>query len=385
MARSRTPLRVAIIGTARRSDYLYGPIVQALPEDVELVAVWGRSADSAKRLGKALGVPAYTELERLQRETAPQIGIVSVNYHANGQVGLMAVEAGLNVLIETPIAHKLSEADAIIKAAAMRGVKVEVAEQFHRRPLEQIKLKLLASGLFGKVYSSFNDFGGHGYHGISVMRSYLGFDARPAQVTGTVREYELGAHWSRIHGTTGRRKETQEHGTIEFDDGRLGVFHWTSIGYDSPLRWWRSSRFLAEKGMGVTTGVGIDVDERLSLLAPGGEAPLFVTLERRFERVDGGALIAMVAHTGDVRKPIVTWDNPFKPKVQGHGRQWHDDEIGVAGCLMSLVDAVRNGTEPSYGALQGRLDQELTLAIRMSSANGGKPVKLPLNPKAQTL
>ena len=93
MARSRTPLRVAIIGTARRSDYLYGPIVQALPEDVELVAVWGRSADSAKRLGKALGVPAYTELERLQRETAPQIGIVSVNYHANGQVGLMAVVA----------------------------------------------------------------------------------------------------------------------------------------------------------------------------------------------------------------------------------------------------------------------------------------------------
>ena len=25
------PLRVAIIGTAARSDYLYGPIVQALP------------------------------------------------------------------------------------------------------------------------------------------------------------------------------------------------------------------------------------------------------------------------------------------------------------------------------------------------------------------
>ena len=217
------------------------------------------------------------------------------------------------------------------------------------------------------------------------MRSYLGFDAKPVRVTGAVREYELGAHWSRINGTTGRRKETQEHGTIEFDDGRLGFFHWTSVGYDSPLRWWRSSRFLAEKGMGVTTGVGIDVDERLSLLAPGGEAPSFITLERRFERDDGGALIAMVAHTGDSRKPIVTWDNPFKPKVQGHGQQWHDDEIGVAGCLMSLVEAVRNGSEPSYGALQGRLDQELTLAIRMSSNNGGKPVKLPLNPKAQTL
>jgi hypothetical protein len=45
----------------------------------------------------------------------------------------------------------------------------------------------------------------------------------------------------------------------------------------------------------------------------------------------------------------------------------------------------RRVSPSQLAALQGRLDQELTLAIRMSSANGGKPVKLPLNPKAQTL
>ena len=77
---------------------------------------------------------------------------------------------------------------------------------------------------------------------------------------------------------------------IEFDGGQLGIFHWTSVGYDSPLRWWRSSRFLAEKGMGITVGVGLEVQEWLTLLAPGGEAPRFITLERRWERVDGGAL-----------------------------------------------------------------------------------------------
>ncbi len=154
------PIRVAIIGTARRSDYLYGPIIAALPEQVELVSIWGRSQDSARDLGESLGVPWYTDLDKLMRETAPQIGIVSVTYGANGEVGLMAVEHGLHVLLETPIAHKLSEADAIIQAAEQRGLKIEIAEQFHRRPLEQIKLALLASGLFGKVYSSFNDFAG---------------------------------------------------------------------------------------------------------------------------------------------------------------------------------------------------------------------------------
>ena len=382
---SKYPLRVAIIGTAKRSEYLYGSLIKALPEDVELVSVWGRSVDSVERLGKSLGVPVYTSLDKLVRETTPQIGVVSVNYHANGEVGRMAVEAGLHVLLETPIAHKLSEADAIIAAAQARGLKIEIAEQFHRRPLEQIKLKLIQSGLFGRVHTAFNDFAGHGYHGVSVSRSYLGFNAKPIQVTGTVRQYDLAPHWSRLAGTRSARTETQEHGMIEFEGGQIGIFHWTDVSYDSALRWWRSSRFLAERGMGITVGVGLDVEERLSLLSPGGEAPRFITLERRWERVDGGALVSLVAHTGDPDLPSVQWDNPFCPVVQGRGVQWHDDEIGVAGCLLSLVDAVRNGTEPTYGAYQGRLDQELILALRMSAMNGGQPVKLPLDPQAQTI
>ena len=379
------PVRVAIVGTAARSSYLYGPLIKALPDEMTLVAVWGRSEGKARALGEELSVPYYTDLERMVRETAPQVGVVSVSYGANGVVGKMAVEAGLNVLLETPIAHKLAEADAIIQAAQARGLKIEIAEQFHRRPLEQIKLKLIESGIFGRVHTSFSDFAGHGYHGVSVMRSYLGFDAKPLWVSGSVHEYDLTAHWSRLAETNGPRKETQEHAIVEFEGGQTGIFHWTSVGYDSALRWWRSSRFLAEKGMGITTGVGLDVDERLSLLASGGEAPLFITIERRWERVDGGALVALVAHTGNPDLPIVTWENPFRPKVKGAGPQWHDDEIGVAGCLMSLVNAVRSGGEPTYGPLQGRLDQEITLALRMSARQGGKPVPLPLDPTEQDI
>ena len=90
------PLRLAIIGTSRRSDYLYGPIVAALPEQVQLVSVWGRSADSARRLGESLGVPAYTDIDKLMRESlmlvtalAPTIGYdkattVAKTAHKNG-------------------------------------------------------------------------------------------------------------------------------------------------------------------------------------------------------------------------------------------------------------------------------------------------------------
>jgi predicted dehydrogenase len=368
--------RVAIIGTAARSSYMYGPIIRSLPDEVTLVSVWGRSEDSARDLGETLGVLWYTDLDKLMQDTQPQIGIVCVAYHANGSVGLMAVEAGMHVLLETPIAHDLEEADAIISAAQERGVKIEVAEQFHRRPLEQIKLKLIEAGIFGKVYTAFNDFAGHGYHGVSVLRSYLGFDLKPIGVVGSVQQYPLEPHWARLSQTRGPRTETQEHGIITFEDGRVGIFHWTDVGYDSPLRWWRSTRFLAERGMGITVGVGLDVEERLSIISPSGEAPQFITLERRWERVDGGALVSIIAHTGDLSHPIICWDNPFLSEKKGHGVQWHDDEIGVAGCLMSLVNAIRNESEPSYGACQARLDQEITLAIQVSAKEYGKVITL---------
>jgi predicted dehydrogenase len=373
------PIRVAIIGTAARSNYLYEPILKALPGDVNLVSVWGRSVESAKKLGDGLGVPWFTDIEKLINQTAPQIGIVCVAYYANGEVGLMAVEHGLHVLLETPIAHKLSEADKIIRTSRQLGLKVEVAEQFHRRPLEQLKLKMIESGLFGRVYTAFNDFAGHGYHGVSLLRSYLGFDAKPIQVVGAVQHNPLMPHWSRLAGEFGPRIESQEHGIITFEAGQLGIFHWTDVGYDSALRWWRSSRFLAEKGMGISVGIGLDIDEQLTLLSPDGQAPLFITIERQFERVDGGTLVAMIAHTGNLDYPIVRWENPFRPAIMGHGVQWHDDEIGVAGCLMSLVNAVRNDTAPTYGAEQARLDQEIVLAIQKSAKGDGIPVKLPLD------
>ena len=52
---------------------------------------------------------------------------------------------------------------------------------------------------------------------------------------------------------------------------------------------------------------------------------------------------------------------------------------------MSVVDAVRNDKDPTYGPYQARLDQELILAIRQSSLVGGQPIKLPLDPESQDI
>ncbi|TVQ23100.1 MAG: gfo/Idh/MocA family oxidoreductase [Spirochaetaceae bacterium] len=370
-------VRIAFIGAGSRTLYLYRRILEEM-DSVELVGVWSRSAESAKRLGEELGLPWFTDMAKLKSETGAHAGIVSVSYAANGAVGLEAVSNGLHILTETPIAHELSQADEIIRVAEENNLHVEVAEQFHRRPFEQIKLKLIAAGVFGRVYSAFNDFAGHGYHGVSVMRSYLGFEAQPVRVVGSVHEFPLAEHYGMNSGSFDARSETQEHGIIEFDDDRVGIFHWTSVGYDSGLRWWRSSRFYGERGMGVMYGTYNEPVIELTSLGPDRHGPRRITVQRELERCDGGALRLVRALTGDPDLPVVEWHNPFARPEAGRSPQWHDDEIGVAGCIQSLVDAIRSGNPPSYGAHQARLDQEIILAIRASAADGNRPVDLPM-------
>lgn len=384
MTAASSPLRVALVGAGKRAAYMYAPILRALKGDVELVAVWSRSSDSARRLGEQLAVPYFSDMAEMMKVAQPQIGVVNVSYGAGATVGIAAMEHGLHVLLETPIAHQLAEADAVIATSARTGCKVEVAEQFHRRPMEQIQLKLIASGAFGAVYSSFCDFAGNGYHGVSVMRSYLGFDQRPTQVVGSVRKYELSP-FGPPGSSPQPKSESQQHGLVEFDSLQQGIFHWTDLAYTAPQRWWRGSRFLAQRGMGATYGTADDAQQRLTLVAPSGTAPLDITLRRIYERVDGGALVAVEAHTGDVANPLVRCDNPFVHVIKGQTPQWHDDEIAVASCLMSLVTAVRSGGQVSYGPAQARLDQEIIVAIRQSSLQGGQPIKLPMDVASQTV
>ncbi|MFW5684141.1 MAG: Gfo/Idh/MocA family oxidoreductase [Spirochaetota bacterium] len=372
------PIRIAFLGAGKRALYLYRRLIEAMSESVELVGVWSRSESSARGLGETLGVPSFTDMAKLKSETGAVAGIVAVSYSANGAVALEAVSNGFHILTETPIAHDLSEADEVIRVATENKVHVEVAEQFHRRPTEQIKLKLIEAGVFGRIYSSFNDFVGHGYHGVSVMRSYLGFDALPVRVTGSVHDFELAEHYGMIAGEYAARNETQEHGIVEFADGRVGVFHWTSVGYDSGLRWWRASRFYGERGMGVMYGTFNEPVMELTSLGPDRHGPRIITIQRELERCDGGALKLVRALTGDPDLPVVEWHNPFAQREDGWNPEWHDDEIGVAGCIQSLVDAVRSGSPPSYGAEQARLDQEIILAIRESSRQGNAPMTLPL-------
>jgi predicted dehydrogenase len=358
-------IRFAIIGTGKRSDYLYAPLLNLLKEDVEFVGVWGRSEDKAKDLGEKYHVPWFTDLERLRNESNVDAAIVSVANPANGEVGRKTIALGLHALVETPVANSLEDADAIIEGAQAQNLKVEVAEQYYRRPIERLKRKLIDADVFGRVLVAYNDFMGHGYHGMSLIRSYIGFDEPVVSVNGVEAFFSVDPHYSWISQKNERREEGWEHATLHFANGALGFFHWSSIAYDSALRWQRSTRFFAERGMAI--------DDRLTTLTPDGKDPQRLEIRRYFHNVGGmETLSELVAQTS----PEIVWRNPFR------GYYMDDEMIAVADCLMSLVYAIREDKPPEYGAHQARLDQEATLAMVQSARNAGTSVRLPMEVQA---
>src|ERR1035437_2784427 len=107
-------LRIGIVGAGKRVSYLYCPLVRLMQDDVELAGVYSRRIDSARAVGEKYGVPFFDDLDRFVESVRPDLLIVSVTNRANGEVGRAVARYGIPMLLETPIAADIADADAII-------------------------------------------------------------------------------------------------------------------------------------------------------------------------------------------------------------------------------------------------------------------------------
>jgi predicted dehydrogenase len=90
---------------------------------VEIVAIAGRTGDRAARLAEDLGVRAWgTDWESLADETAPDAAVVAVSHGVNEAITGQAIERGLHVLAEKPVAFSSERVRALARRADERGV-----------------------------------------------------------------------------------------------------------------------------------------------------------------------------------------------------------------------------------------------------------------------
>lgn len=88
----------------------------------EMAGVYDDDAARLEKVAAELGVRAFRSRDELL-ETV-DAAVIAVPTTAHAQVALTAIDAGVHLLIEKPIAHTLEEAEAIVAAAAARRLVV---------------------------------------------------------------------------------------------------------------------------------------------------------------------------------------------------------------------------------------------------------------------
>lgn len=120
-------------------------------DGVELVAVCDTDPGTASRSSQQQGVPGYTNLAEMLEKERPDVVHVATPHDQHVPVILEALDAGVHVLTEKPLANTLAEADRVIDAASKTDLKVGVCFQNRYNLSSQRAHELLASGELGNV------------------------------------------------------------------------------------------------------------------------------------------------------------------------------------------------------------------------------------------
>jgi predicted dehydrogenase len=125
-----TRLPVGVVGVGSLGIH-HARHLASLPE-VHLIGVYDAVPARATQVASQVGTQAYRDLDRLLERV--RAVTVAVPTPAHAEVGLRALERGIAVLMEKPLAANLAEADALIAAAERYGVPLQVGhiERFNR-------------------------------------------------------------------------------------------------------------------------------------------------------------------------------------------------------------------------------------------------------------
>jgi UDP-N-acetyl-2-amino-2-deoxyglucuronate dehydrogenase len=140
--------------------------------DVRLVAVCDVDPETAARTGARYAVPWFTDHRVLLAEVRPDVVHVCTPHHQHADPAIDAIESGVHVVMEKPVAQTVDEAERVIEAAERHPrVRVGVCLQNRYNAAVQAAREILLSGAVGEV------LGGSGV--VLWHRTSGYYDARP--------------------------------------------------------------------------------------------------------------------------------------------------------------------------------------------------------------
>ena len=145
------PYRAAVLGMVH--DHVWGelPALKSC-ERAELVAAWDANAPLRERVSKEYGCRTYKDCEELlDKESLDAVYVFSSN--ADGtELSVKAIERGLHVLVEKPMAATLDGAERMLAASRKHNVRLMINWPFAWWPQLQQALRMASEGAIGEVW-----------------------------------------------------------------------------------------------------------------------------------------------------------------------------------------------------------------------------------------
>lgn len=357
-------LNLALIGAGRRGQGAHLPVIAKLGEVYNFVAVCDVSEAVAKEVAQKYGVKAYTSVREMVSKESLDVVDVTVPGEAHHVVCCFLARAGIHVLCETPIANTLPMSDVMIEAAQKHGVKLEVAENYYRAPRERLRLKVIAEGVIGRVSRIYRIFYEGGYHGMSMLRLLAG--GQPKSILGITARSEVIPITDRM-----KRRHTSENwslGYLDFDNGASALMTYSNVIHARSLGRGQGGVSQVDGSAGTLVGEEVHVVHPEDL--DSGARSTAYTPERVVESRDG--VEVLIRLDLKLRDKTISWENPFAKYGVTEG------QVAVADELLSIAGAVKENREPDYGAVAGRLDQEMNIAMSESGLKSRETISFPL-------
>ena len=323
-------------------------------DDVELIACWDDNEERGREAASSYGMTYSPNLDDVINHPEIQGVIITCETDRHAEMVLAAAAAGKDILCQKPMALTLEDCDRIIDAVDKAGVRFMMAYQMRHDP-SNIKIKeVLDSGTLGKI-SLFRR-----RHCIPVLLNE-----------------------SFVNGLTKWHFDPVKNKGMFMDDAShaTDLIHWM-MG--------RPISVMAEIGNTVTDMSPDDTGVAVYRYANGAMVVLVnssVTLAgENTTEIYGDQGVIIQNHDDAPSTNVPMPPHPIALKLYTKDEpQWTDLGIPlpsshserIASVPRSFIDMLRDGTEPSITAEDGRVSVEMVLGA-YQSAKEGRRIEFPL-------
>lgn len=149
---SKKTVSVGLVNTSWWSELMYLPALNNHPQAV-VTAVCGRNPERTKAFAEKWDIPHYfTDFEEMVAGGLVEAVIIATPNKSHHQLTMQALDAGLHVLCEKPLAMNVAEATQMFQKAQKIGSKCAAAFTYRFMPTARYLKRLLDEGYIGRPY-----------------------------------------------------------------------------------------------------------------------------------------------------------------------------------------------------------------------------------------